>query len=111
MNPVQVDEKQIMTKSFESSSKFTAPSSGSFISHESPAQSFMFDLTTTDLTDLATDFNEFNDFYKNDNEYRKIERPQNPFYKNFQSYQADNMTQRNSFSNTDLGSLLQEKEI
>lgn len=110
MTKVQVDQKDAMTKSFESSSKFTAPSSGSFISHESPAQSFMFDLTATDLTDLATDFNEFNDFYKNDNEYRKIERPQNPFYKNFQSYQADKVTQRNSFSNTDLGSLLQEAQ-
>jgi hypothetical protein len=43
----------------------------------------MFDLNSTDLTDLATDFNEFNDFYKNDTEYTKIERPQNPFYKNF----------------------------
>lgn len=67
----------------------------------------MFDLTTTDLTDLATDFNEFNDFYKNDNEYKKIERPQNPFYKNFQSYQqTEDKAQRNSFSTFDLGSLL-----
>ena len=67
----------------------------------------MFDLTTTDLTDLATDFNEFNDFYKNDNEYKKIERPQNPFYKNFQSYQqTEDKVQRNSFSTFDLGSLL-----
>jgi hypothetical protein len=49
----------------------------------------MFDLTSTDLTDLATDFNEFNDFYKNDNQYTKIERPQNPFYKNFRDYQQD----------------------
>jgi hypothetical protein len=60
----------------------------SFISYESPAQSFLFDLTS-DLTDLATDSNEFNDFFKNDNQYNSIERPQNPFYKNFQSYQQN----------------------
>ena len=74
----------------------------------------MFDLTSTDLTDLATDFNEFNDFYKNDNQYTKIERPQNPFYKNFQSYQGSepkvNTAQRNSFSTFDLGSLLNPGE-
>lgn len=74
----------------------------------------MFDLSSTDLTDLATDFNEFNDFYKNDNQYTKIERPQNPFYKNFLSYQQnDEMVttgQRNSFSTFDLGSLLTAQE-
>jgi hypothetical protein len=48
----------------------------------------LFDLTS-DLTDLATDSNEFNDFFKNDNQYNSIERPQNPFYKNFQSYQQN----------------------
>lgn len=39
-----------------------------------------------DLTDLKTDLNEFNDFYSN-NEFNAIERPQNPFHKNFESYQ------------------------
>jgi hypothetical protein len=74
----------------------------------------LFDLTSTDLTDLATDFNEFNDFYKNDNQYTKIERPQNPFYKNFRGYQQDDekvsSAQRNSFSAFDLGSLLTAQE-
>lgn len=37
-----------------------------------------------DLTDLNTDLNEFNDFYNNNgSQYNKIERPQNPFEKNF----------------------------
>jgi len=70
----------------------------SFISYESPAQGFLFDLNSTDLTDLASDFNEFTDFYKNDTEYTEIERPQNPFHKNFQSYQGKDKVQRNSFS-------------
>jgi hypothetical protein len=74
----------------------------------------LFDLTSTDLTDLATDFNEFNDFYKNDNQYTKIERPQNPFCKNFRDYQQDeekpSSSQRNSFSAFDLGSLLTAQE-
>jgi hypothetical protein len=87
----------------------------SFNSYESPAQSFLFDLDSTDLTDLASDFNEFNDFYKNDNQYTKIERPQNPFYKNFRDYQQDDEKasssgQRNSFSTFDLGSLLTAQE-
>jgi hypothetical protein len=74
----------------------------------------LFDLSSTDLNDLATDFNEFNDFYKNDNQYTKIERPQNPFYKNFRGYQQDDekasSAQRNSFSTFDLGSLLMVQE-
>jgi hypothetical protein len=92
MNAVSMSEKNPMTRSFESSrvcdksTNFASNMTNSFISHESPAQNFMFDLTS-DLTDLATDSNEFNDFFKNDNQYSKIERPQNPFYKNFQSYQ------------------------
>jgi len=71
----------------------------------------MFDLNSTDLTDLATDFNEFNHFYKND-EYTKIERPQNPFHKNFQSYHHQNapVPQRNSFTTTNLSSLLNSQE-
>lgn len=86
--------------------------SSSFISHESPAQSFLFDLTSPDLTDLASDFNEFNDFYKNETGYTKIERPQNPFHKNFLSYQRNDQAppqpqpQRNSFSTFDLNTLL-----
>jgi hypothetical protein len=74
----------------------------------------LFDLSSTDLTDLATDFNEFNDFYKNDNQYTKIERPLNPFCKNFREYQQDDELvssgQRNSFSTFDLGTLLMTKE-
>lgn len=45
----------------------------SFISVESPNNingkqfqtNFMFDLNQTDMTDLASDLNEFNDFFKN----------------------------------------------
>ena len=72
----------------------------------------MFDLTTTNLSDLASDLNEFNDFYKKDNQFTQIERPQNPFYKNFQSYQNGESTvqQRNSFSVMDHSRLLTTQE-
>jgi hypothetical protein len=51
-----------------------------------------------DLTDLKSDLHEFNDFYNNlqGGQLGTIERPQNPFHKNFQSYQ--DKPQRNSFS-------------
>ena len=97
-----------MASSYNASSNMT----GSFLSHESPAQNFMFDLTTTNLSDLASDLNEFNDFYKKDNQFTQIERPQNPFYKNFQSYQNSEYTvqQRNSFSGMDRSYLLTTQE-
>lgn len=103
------------------------------ISSESPnnidgqhfQKNFMFDLNPTDMTDLASDFNEFNDFFKNkSSQLKEIERPQNPFHKNFQSYQnqhqhtdkklafssplqfdhsqANSVNQRNSFSSFDM---------
>ena len=42
-----------------------------------------------DLTNLHSELNEFQNFYKS-NEfpvYSNIERPQNPFHKNFESYE------------------------
>ena len=38
-----------------------------------------------DLSDLTNDLNEFQNFYKSSEfvEYNPIERPENPFYKNF----------------------------
>jgi len=62
-----------------------------------------------DLTDLNTDSNEFNDFYNNnESQYNTIERPQNPFHKNFESYKSkDNkMNLRNSFSDLQADLLL-----
>ena len=47
---------------------------------------FMFDLSSTCMTDLASDLDQFNSFY-NGNTAHKIERPENPHFKNFQSYQ------------------------
>jgi hypothetical protein len=45
---------------------------------------FLFDFSNTDMNDLASDQCEFNDFYKNEgSQIKKIERPQNPFHKNF----------------------------
>ena len=39
-------------------------------------RNFMFDLNKTDLTDLASDFNQFNDFFKNkSSQLKEIERP------------------------------------
>jgi hypothetical protein len=57
--------------------------SGSFgvrSTHESPNMNkqFVFDLTSTNFTDLASDLNEFNSFYSNEstNQHTKeIERP------------------------------------
>jgi len=65
----------------------TNPSSSlksSMVSSESPnnidghhfQNNFMFDLNKTDLTDLASDFNQFNDFFKNkSSQLKEIERP------------------------------------
>ena len=59
----------------------------------------MFDLNQTDMTDLASDFNEFNDFFKNKTcQLKEIERPQNPFHKNFQSYQNQKSRQNKLYS-------------
>lgn len=83
---------------YNNSSDKTALSSSlksSLISAESPNNisgqhgssfqtNFMFDLNQTDMTDLASDLNEFNDFFKNkSSQLKQIERPQNPFHKNF----------------------------
>jgi hypothetical protein len=49
----------------------------------------MFDLLSiNEGADLASDLNEFNDFYLNEGsmfqaQYAEIERPKNPFHKNF----------------------------
>ena len=49
----------------------------------------MFDFSPIDEgADLACDLNEFNDFYLNEGSmfqahYAEIERPKNPFHKNF----------------------------
>jgi hypothetical protein len=62
-----------------------------------------------DLSDLNTDLNEFNDFGKiNEEQYNTIERPENPFYKNFLSYKYQDKTinLRNSFSNLHPADLL-----
>ena len=59
-----------------------------------------------DLTDLKSDLNEFNDFYMN-NQNLSFERPQNPFHKNFESYNSHRPTnQRNSFSDLEAAQLL-----
>lgn len=58
-------------------------------------------LTTFDFnSDLNTDLSEFNDFFsKSVSQYNQIERPQNPFEKNFESYkQTTRNTQRNSLT-------------
>jgi len=54
----------------------------SFHSNESPfCDKFQ---NMFDLTDLNTDLKEFDDFYNNnESQYNQIERPQNPFEKNF----------------------------
>jgi hypothetical protein len=55
----------------------------------------MFDLNS----DLNTDLNEFNAFYNNtQNRYAQIERPQNPFHQNFESYNVQNRKHASSFS-------------
>lgn len=55
--------------------------------------------TMFDLSDIDADLNEFNEFYK-ESSNEPIERPQNPFHKNFQSYQGEgeerNVPNRNS---------------
>jgi hypothetical protein len=57
-------------------------------------------LTTFDFnSDLNTDLSEFNDFFsKSVSQYNQIERPQNPFEKNFESYKQTRNTQRNSLT-------------
>lgn len=46
---------------------------------------FTFDFNSTSMSDLATDLDQFNSFF-NGNAAHKIERPENPHFKNFQSY-------------------------
>jgi hypothetical protein len=68
---------------------------------------FMFDLSQTSMTDLASDLDQFNSFYSKGSTTHKIERPENPHIKNFQSYKQTHSSgsplpfaapqQRNSF--------------
>lgn len=46
---------------------------------------FTFDFNSTSMSDLATDLDQFNSFFHG-NTAHKIERPENPHFKNFQSY-------------------------
>ena len=56
-----------------------------------------------DLTDL----NEFNKFYSNNqSQMSNLERPQNPFHKNFQSYHDKRMKTRNSVEELEIQLLL-----
>ena len=58
------------------------------------------------MNDLASDLNEFNDFYNNEgSQIKEIERPQNPFHKNFQSYQSQHKHQFFNPVKFDLGSV------
>ena len=50
-------------------------------SGESPFNLKQFDFTAA----VSTDLSEFHDFYS-ESQFREIERPQNPFHKNFSSY-------------------------
>lgn len=61
----------------------------------------MFDLNSN----LNTDLNEFHDFFnKTESKYNQIERPQNPFHKNFESYKTDSRKHAYSQSFTDANS-------
>lgn len=69
----------------------------------------MFDLNT----DLNTDLHEFNDFFnKTESQYRQIERLQNPFHKNFESYkiQSRKHAYSHSFCDSQTTELLPEIE-
>lgn len=72
--------------------------SSSLYSTESPFRDnmkTMFDLNS----DLNTDLNEFNDFFnKTESRYAMIERPQNPFNKNFESYKSQ--SRKHAYSNS-----------
>lgn len=58
----------------------------------------MFDLNSN----LNTDLNEFNAFFnKTESKFAQIERPQNPFHKNFESYKTDSRKHAYSQSVTD----------
>lgn len=55
---------------------------------------FVFDLTSSNLNDLESDLNEFDSFYASTekiNHTQDIERPQNPHFKNFESYKQTNL--------------------
>lgn len=57
----------------------------------------MFDLNS----DLNTDLNEFNAFFnQTESHYNQIERPQNPFHKNFESYKSQTRKHQYSMSFT-----------
>lgn len=59
--------------------------------------------SSVDLTDL----NEFNKFYSNNqSQMSNLERPQNPFHKNFQSYHDKRMKTRNSVEDQEVQLLL-----
>ena len=57
--------------------------------------------SSVDLTDL----NEFNKFYSQ-SQMSNLERPQNPFHKNFQSYHDKRMKTRNSVEASEVDLLL-----
>ena len=90
-----------------SNTKSSLENSQNLNKNESPSsgKNFVFDLTSTDFTDLASDLHEFNNFYQNGSQqqYSQIERPQNPFYKNFQSFKGSHINspspqQRHSYN-------------
>ena len=79
--------------------------SSSFKSFDSPLNAEKFQ-NLFDLTDLTADLNEFNKFYNTRDcasTYSKIERPQNPFHKNFEINKSnqDEIKRKSSFTETD----------
>ena len=75
--------------------------SSSFKSFDSPQNTEKFP-NLFDLTDLTADLNEFNKFYNTRDcaTFSKIERPQNPFHKNFEINKSnqDEIKRKSSFS-------------
>ena len=78
--------------------------SSSFKSFDSPQNTEKFQ-NLFDLTDLTADLNEFNKFYNTRDcaSYSKIERPQNPWDKNFEinKSNSDEIKRKSSFTETD----------
>lgn len=84
----------------------------SFGSNQSPFRDH-FQTSFDFNSELNTDLNEFNDFFiKAADQYNQIERPQNPFHKNFESYkQTKKSVMRNSFSELESASLLADEGL